>query len=72
VTIDVVMDVKKEIAELKARVSMLENARKDPEGNLSVWAKKQLAEARKAPRSSYVSLDELDRKINAKRRKVRA
>jgi hypothetical protein len=28
------------------------------EGKLTPWAKKELAKARKAPRSSYVSLDD--------------
>ncbi len=37
----------------------------DPEGELTDWAKKELADARKIPDSENISLEELERRIIA-------
>ena len=38
-----------------------------PEGELTDWAKKELEEARKRPHSEYISLEEVKKKILAKK-----
>jgi hypothetical protein len=37
---------------------------KDPEGELSDWAKKQLKKARDAPESEYISMDEIEEEFS--------
>ena len=36
---------------------------KDPEGEISNWAKKELKEARETPEEEYVSLEEVKKRI---------
>lgn len=47
-------ELREEIEALKRRVDKLEG--KDPEGELTDWAKKQLAKARATPDSEYIEL----------------
>jgi len=37
--------------------------RKDPDGELSDWAKKELAEARKTPDSELISIEEIEKEF---------
>lgn len=45
------------------RMQKLKLVKKDPEGELSGWAKKQLAIARATPDSEAVSHDELKKRL---------
>ncbi len=40
---------------------------KDPEGEFSDWAKKQLTKARETSEEEYVSLDEVKKRLSNKR-----
>ncbi len=59
---------KEDIERIKSDLEIIKNLllRKDPEGELSDWAKKALKEARARPESEYISLEEVKRKILAK------
>ena len=59
---------KEDIKRIKSDLEIIKNLllRKDPEGELSDWAKKALKEARARPESEYISLEEVKRKILAK------
>lgn len=39
----------------------------DPEGELTDWAKEQLRIARATPRSQYISLEEVEKKIQSRK-----
>lgn len=49
--------LKEEVQELRKEITVIKHILS--EGKLTPWAKRELAKARKEPRSSYVSLDEL-------------
>lgn len=55
-------DLKKLIRDVELIKNMLMS-----EGELTDWAKKELSEARRRPASSYVSLEEVKRKILSKK-----
>ena len=63
--------LKKSVAEIMANINNLEMLKillchrngPDPEGQLSEWAKKQLAEARKTPPEKYVSMEEIEKEF---------
>lgn len=59
---------KEDIERIKSDLEIIKNLllRKDPEGELSDWAKKALKESRARPESEYISLEEVKRKILAK------
>jgi hypothetical protein len=75
-TIAVTAELRKELAEVKRRLARLEKLApdywpaNDDEGELTEQAKRDLAAARLRPRSSYVSLDELERSIRSRAKKV--
>lgn len=62
----------KELRQLIKDVAMIKEIlainNKDPEGELSNWAKKALEEARKRPEKEYVSLEEVRKRILSKKR----
>jgi len=37
--------------------------KEDPEGELSDWAKKELAQARKTPKEEYISMEEIEKEF---------
>ena len=49
--------LKEEVQELRQELAVIKRILS--EGKLTPWAKKELAQARKQPRSSYVSLDDI-------------
>ncbi len=55
--------IKKLINDVAMIKEILSLNKKDPEGELSDWAKKALAEARSRPEKEYVSLEEVRKKI---------
>jgi hypothetical protein len=72
-TTTVTEDIRKELAAVKRRLKRLEERMplpRDPEGELSEQTKRDLARARAAPASSYVSMDVLERDLRARRAKV--
>lgn len=59
-------DIRKELIELRIAVEMIKKAvlpQKDPEGELSDWAKQELTEARATPRSEFTSHEEVKQMI---------
>ena len=59
-------DIRKELIEIRMTMELLKKAiliQKDPEGELSDWAKQELAEARATPRSEFVSHEEVKKII---------
>jgi hypothetical protein len=66
-------DLRKELAAVKRRLDRIERRlplAEDPEGELSEQTKRDLARARAAPASSYVSMDVLERDLRIRRAKV--
>ena len=55
----------KDVALIEKNLSS-QSTNEDPEGELSDWAKKELARARKTPRSEYISLEEVEKQILAR------
>jgi hypothetical protein len=49
--------LKEEVQELRKEITVIKHILS--EGKLSPWAKRELAKARKQPRSSHVSLDDV-------------
>ena len=65
------IDVNKEIiSKLVSDVAMIKDyllySKEDDEGELTDWAKQELADARKIPDSENISIEELEREIFAK------
>ena len=61
-------DVRKlmeDVALIKRVLSI--NRGKDPEGELTLWAKKELKKARKEPESSYTSHEEIRKRMFSKK-----
>lgn len=59
-------DIRKELVQIRMTMELLKNAlivEKDPEGELSDWAKKELAEARKEDRENFISIEDLEKEI---------
>ena len=61
----------KDIRRLMEDVALIKNVlsirERDPEGELSQWAKKELKRARKEPESKYISHEEIRRRIFSKK-----
>ncbi len=64
-----IKNINDKLAKLVVDVEIIKGmlAKKDPEGELTDWAKKQLKIAREAPASEYVSHEEVKRRILAKK-----
>lgn len=58
-------DFRKVMNDIETIKSILLSQRKfsDSEGELSEWAKQELAEARKTPRSELISMEEIEREF---------
>jgi MoxR-like ATPase len=60
-------DIKKLMEDVALIKRALSINKKDPEGELSEWAKKQLKMARKTPSSQYISHEEVKKRIFSKK-----
>ena len=60
-------DIKRLMEDVALIKRALAISKKDPEGELSEWAKKQLKIARKTPSSQYISHEELKKRILSKK-----
>ena len=59
-------DIRKELVQIRMTMELLKNAlivEKDPEGELSDWTKKELAEARATPKLGFTSHEEVKKMI---------
>ncbi len=61
-----IISINKKLDRLVKDVELIKNIVSE-EGELTDWAKKELEEARKTPRSEYISHDEVKRRILAKK-----
>jgi len=59
-------DIRKLIEDVALIKQVLSIGKKDPEGELTHWAKKQLEIARKTPESEYISHEAVKKRIFAK------
>ncbi|MEX2017497.1 MAG: hypothetical protein WD876_03415 [Candidatus Pacearchaeota archaeon] len=59
-------DIRKLMEEVALIKQVLSIGKKDPEGELTDWAKKQLEIARKTPGHEYASLEEIEKRIISK------
>lgn len=59
-------DIKKLMEDVALIKQVLSINKKDPEGELTDWAKKQLKIARQTPESEYISHEEIRKRILAK------
>jgi len=60
-------DIKKLMRDVALIKKVLSISKKDPEGELTEWAKKQLKLARAIPLSQYVSHEEVKKRILSKK-----
>ena len=61
-----IKDLRREIAQIKIALKVMQEtffASKDPEGELTDWAKQELAEARVALESDFTSLDDFEKEL---------
>ena len=61
-----IKDIKEELVQIRMTLEMMKKfiiPQKDPEGELSDWAKTELAEARDSPESEFISHEEVRKQI---------
>ena len=56
-----------EDVEMLKEISLANHDMPDPEGELTDWAKEQLRIARATPRSQYISLEEVEKRIQSRK-----
>lgn len=60
-------DIKKLMEDVALIKKALAISQKDPEGELTEWAKKELEKARKTPFSEYISHEQVKKRIFSKK-----
>ena len=66
ITSEDIQRLKEDVAMLKDMVLPDSNV-EDPEGELTDWAKEELRKARATPLSEYISLEEVEKRIQSRR-----